>query len=161
MMRSAVARDLLDRIKACLGDDCQDYVFARTRGVPPADCNSITTSWIDRSVDKFEDCESPQADCRAQWNAVHGLRITLTRVCAGPDAAEVFDWAREDGEAACFDDLVDLVEECVQCGDYSQLVVDHSLYTIRYDTTTFDVESSGGGYSAYIELTLVAAECCP
>jgi hypothetical protein len=162
VQRSAVASDILAKIEACLGDECRDYVFARTRGIPPADCNSITTSWVDRSIDKFTDCESPNPDiCRAEWDAIHGLRVTLTRICAGPDAQPVFDWAREDGEAACFDDLVDLVEECVQCQDWQQFITDHSIYGVRYDSTTYDVEAEGGAFSAYIELTIQAAECCP
>jgi hypothetical protein len=160
--RSAVASDILALIRACLGDDCREYVFARTRGVPPADCNSITTSWIDRSVEKFTDCESPNPDiCRREWDALLGMRITITRICMGPDGGEQFNWAREDGEAACFDDHVDAIEECLMCADFGQFTIDHSIYTIQYDTTTFDVESEGGGYSAYIELTIKAAECCP
>jgi hypothetical protein len=77
------------------------------------------------------------------------------------DGGEQFNWAREDGEAACFDDHVDAIEECLMCADFGQFTIDHSIYTIQYDTTTFDVESEGGGYSAYIELTIKAAECCP
>lgn len=162
MRRSAVASDILDRIRACLGDECQDYKIFRTRGIPPAECDSITASWIDRSIEKFSECESPNPEvCQQEWDAVHGLRITLTKVCVGPDSQAEFDWIGEDAASACFDDLVDLVEECLHCQDWEQFVADHSIYGVRYDSTTYDVESDGGAFSAYIELTIQAAECCP
>lgn len=159
MQRSAVTADILTAIQACMGARCQDYVFSRTRGIPPADCNSIAASWVDRTVASFGDC-LPHAGC-SEWDSTHGLRIVVTNICVAPDAQERFDWRAEDAAAACFDDDIDLIEECLQCADWSQLAADHSITSIRYDGTTYDVESEGGGFSAYLELTIVAAECCP
>jgi hypothetical protein len=159
MKRSAVTADILTAIQACFGARCQDYIFSRSRGIPPADCNSIAASWVDRTVAHFADCDTP-APCE-DWQATHGLRIVITNICAGPDAQETFDWRSEDAAAACFEDDVDLLETCIQCGDWTQLYNDHFLTALRYDGTTFDVESEGGGFSAYIEITLVAGECCP
>lgn len=166
MIRSQVSSDILGTIQACfnasIGDRCREYVFARTRGIPPADCNSITASWMDRGVSSFGDCDPGEGlDRCGEWNATHGLRIALTRVCMGPDQEPAFNWALEDAETACFMDDLDLLEECLQCTDWTQVKTDNSLYSLRYDGTTLDIESDGGGYSAYIELTLVAAECCP
>lgn len=138
---------------------CQEYVYARSRGIPPADCNSITVSWMDAADNRFGDCEIMGIDCNS-WDTTKGLRIVLTRVCMGADQAESFDWRIEDAEAACFDDDLDLLEECVKCMDWSQLVRDHALSGLSYVGTTHDVETEGGGFSAYIELTIVAAECC-
>lgn len=166
MKRSHVAKDILDAVQACMvanmpAERCHEYVFARTRGIPPADCNSITVSWMDAADNSFADCRLMGVDgCGREWDTTRGIRIVLTRVCMGPDQSESFDWQREDAEAACFDDDLDLLEECVKCMDWSQLVRDHSLTELFYAGTTHDVESDGGGYSAYIELTVVAAECC-
>lgn len=159
MQRSAVTADILTSIEACFGVRCQGYVFARTRGIPPADCNSIAASWIDRAVQPFEDC--PRLTPCGQWEAAYGLRIVITNVCAGPDAQERFDWRAEDAAAACFDDDVDLLEQCIQCADWTQLGLDHAISEIRYDGTNYDIESEGGGFSAYIDLTIIANECCP
>lgn len=166
MRRSQVSIDILNAIQACfnasIGDRCREYVFARTRGIPPADCPSITASWMDRDASSFGDCDPGEGlEMCGEWNATHGLRIALTRVCMGPDQQPAFDWALEDAETACFMDDLDLLEECIQCTDWTQVKRDNALYSLRYDGTTLDIESDGGGYSAYIELTLVAAECCP
>jgi hypothetical protein len=157
--RSAIASDVLEQLKACLGPDlCQQYVWARTRGVPPADCNSITTQWIDRGSTAFAD-ECDDGSC-GDFQSTLGFRVTLTRVCMGPDQEQVFDWSLEDAEAACFDDHLELLEDCVQCGDWSLLRQTHHLERFRYVETNHDIESDGGGFSAYIEITIVAAECC-
>lgn len=156
MRRSQAAADILAQLQACMGPLCQQYVFSRTRGVPPADCNSVTVQWIDRSKRSFADCED---DCR-EWQAAFGMRITLTRVCMGPDQEPAFDWSLEDAESACFDDHLEILEDCVDCGDWSQVKIDHSLEAIRYENTEYDIEANGGAFSAYIELTLIASECC-
>lgn len=162
MIRSQVDSDVLQQIRACvmaqIGDRCREYRFARTRGIPPADCNSITVSWMDRARSQFGDCETLGADC-GEWNATLGLRVVLTRVCIGPDQAPEFNWDLEDAEAACFNNDLDVLEECIQCSDWSQLRADHSI-ELSYVGTTHDIETEGGGYSAYVELTVVAAECC-
>lgn len=154
MVRSAVAADLLTIINNCLGPQCR-YQLARTRGIAPAVCPSITTSWIERVSQSFGDCDG---DC--DFNSTHRIRITITDICMGPDAADEFDFDAEDAAAVCFEDEVDQIEECLQCHNYTQLRLDHQLISVRYDSTTFDVEAEGGGYSAYIELTILAAECC-
>jgi len=164
MKRSHAAKDILDAVQACflveLGQArCLEYRFARTRGIPPADCNSVTVSWMDRGVSQFADCAQLGSDC-GEWDATHGLRIVITNICMGPDQTPDFPWDLEDAAAACFMDDLDLLEECVQCMDWSQIRADHSLAEMRYEGTTLDIETDGGGYSAYIELTLVAAECC-
>lgn len=159
MNRSAVASDLLDIIKACLGDRCKQYVFARARGIPPAECSSITTSWADRVARYDGECRGPLA-CQ-DWEAVHSLRFTITNICMGPDGKPMFDWQLEDLAAACFEDDVDAIESCLQCMDWSQLRTDHAINQIVYTGTTFDIEAEGGGYSAYIGLQIVAQECCP
>lgn len=165
MRRSYVAADILAVIQACfttaIGDRCREYRFAQTRGIPPADCNSVSASWMDRDVSSFGDCDPGEGvqSC-GEWNATHGLRIALTRVCMGPDQQPAFAWELEDAEAQCFMDDLDLLEECIQCTDWTEVKNTNSLYSLRYDGTTLDIESTGGGYSAYIELTLVAAECC-
>lgn len=159
MNRASLASDVLTQIQVCLQERCSDYVFARTRGVPPADCNSITTQWIDRGIQSWnEQCDDGQG-C-GKWQGAYGMRITLTRICMGPDQEESFNWTLEDAEAACFDNDLELLEDCVQCGDWSELKSTHALERFRYDGTTHDIESDGGGYSAYIEITLVASECC-
>lgn len=154
MVRSAVAADILTIIAGCLGPQCR-FKIARTRGIVPAVCPSITTSWIDRSSAGFGDC-----DGECDINSALGLRITITDICMGPDSAEDFDFDAEDAAAVCFDNEVDAIEACLQCADYTQMRIDHQLYSVKYDNTTFDVESEGGAYSAYIELTIRAAECC-
>lgn len=158
MSRSAIAADVLEQLKVCMGPElCQQYVWARTRGVPPADCNSVTTQWIDRASTSFAD-ECAGDGC--EFQSTLGFRVTLTRICMGPDQEPVFDWGLEDAEAACFDDHLEVLEDCVQCGDWSQLKIDHALERFRYVETNHDIESDGGGFSAYIEITIVAAECC-
>lgn len=83
-----------------------------------------------------------------------------SRICVGPDSSPAFDWNGDDAAAACFDDDLDALEDCINCGDWSQLMADHFIERIAYVGTTHDVESEGGGYSAYVELTIVAGECC-
>ncbi len=78
----------------------------------------------------------------------------------GPDGKPTFDWRLEDAAAACFEDDVDLVEECIQCSDWTQLGADHFIERFVYAGTTFDIETEGGGYSAYIEIDITAGECC-
>lgn len=161
MRRSHVAKDILDALYLCMsgviGDRCREYVWARTRGVPPADCNSITASWMDREQHNFGDCENV-GECR-EWDALLGLRIVLTRVCMGPDQQPSFAWELEDAAAACFDDDLDLIEECLNCMDWTTIMQSHGIDVI-YAGTTNDIEAEGGGYSAYIELTIRARECC-
>lgn len=161
MRRSHVAKDVLDALFACmtaqLGDRCREYVWARTRGVPPADCNSITVSWMDREQGTFGDCEQ-LGECR-EWDAVFGLRVVLTRICMGPDQSLEFDWSLEDAASACFDDDLDLIEECLNCMDWSLIRSTHGV-DVTYAGTTNDIETEGGGYSAYIELIVKARECC-
>lgn len=163
MQRSHVAKDILDVIEACLiakiGDRCREYVFGRTRGIPPADCNSVSVSWMDRGqAATFSDCKGP-TPCDG-WDPTLGLRIALTRVCLGPDQQPIFNWELEDAAAACFDDDLDIIEDCINCADWTQVYNDHFLDSIAYVGTTHDVEAEGGGYSAYIELTITARECC-
>lgn len=161
MQRSHVASDVLDLLRDCLGARCQHYVFARSRGIPPAECPSIATSWVDRTSTPFGDCNGGWGDCDSTETV--GLRIAITDICVGPDAAATFDWAAEDAIAACFDNDVQVLERCIECGGpgWQQLYRDHGLDTVAYEGTTYDVESDGGGYSAYIELTIVAKVCCP
>lgn len=160
MQRSAFASDVLDLIRACLGERCRHYAIGRARGIPPAVCPSITTSWVDRTEAVFGDCQGPYRDCDVQETV--GLRIVITDICMGPDAAEQFDWAAEDAAAACFDDDVQVIEDCIRCSDWTQIFRDHGLNSIAYEGTTYDVEADGGGYSAYIEITPVAQVCpCP
>lgn len=164
MKRSHVAQDILDAIQACFNaqlppERCQEYNFFQSRGLPPADCNSISVSWMDAGDSRFGDCEIMGINCN-EWNSTRGLRIALTRICMGPDQSEEFDWRLEHEETVCFNDHLDLLEECIKCMDWTQLVRDHSLIVLSYAGTTHDVESDGGGYSAYIELTIVAGECC-
>lgn len=158
MSRSAIAADVLAQLKACMGPEiCGQYVWARTRGVPPADCNSITTQWSDRASNQFaEDC----ADGDCDFQTTYGFRVTITRICMGPDQEADFNWELEDAEAACFDDHLEILEDCIQCGDWSQLKAEHALERFRYVETNHDIEADGGGFSAYIEVTIVAAECC-
>lgn len=80
----------------------------------------------------------------------------LTRICQGPD----LDISLEDAEAACFDDHLDLLEECLLCTDWTQLTRDHSLDSFFLTIVNYDLESEGGAFSAYLEITVVAAECC-
>lgn len=137
-----------------------DYRFARSRGIPPADCNSITLSWIDEGDSApFGDCESSFEGCE-DVTTTAGIRIALTRICMGPDQEPVFDWELEDAAAACFSDDLEKVMCCLKKSDWRQLKQDHRLDRFTYVGTTYDVESQGGGYSAYIEMTIVAPECC-
>lgn len=165
MKRSYVAADILAQIQSCftaaIGARCREYVFARTRGIPPADCNSISASWMDRGVSVFGDCDPGEGlESCGEWNTTHGLRIAITRVCVGPDQQPGFGWDLEDTAAVCFMDDLDILEECIQCSDWTNVKRANSLYSLRYDGTTLDIESEGGGYSAYVELTMVAGECC-
>lgn len=89
------------------------------------------------------------------------MRIVVTNICIGPDAQQAFDWRNEDAAAACFDADVEIVESCIQCTDWSQLGIDHSISSVTYLSTSYDVESEGGGFSAYIDVRIVAEECCP
>lgn len=159
MIRSQVAADILAAIQACLGARCGDYVFLRSRGVPPADCNSISASWITRTTKPFEDCGGPEP-C-ASWAATNTLRIAITSICMGPDGQPTFDFALEDTVAACFDDDVDLIESCLSCTDWTQFYADHGIESMLYVDTTYDVMSEGGGFTAYIQLRITAGECCP
>lgn len=164
MQRSHLAADVLTILRNCLGDRCQHYKFARTRGIPPAECPSITTSWVDRTEAIFGDCDSPNPAYCDDTQETVGLRIAITDVCMGPDSAEQFDWDAEDAIAACFDDDVQAVEDCIRCrpdqAAWAALYRDHGINSIGYEGTTYDVEADGGGYSAYIELTIVAQACC-
>lgn len=154
MQRSSLAADVLDVIAECLGPQCR-FKLGRSRGIPPAVCPSITTSWVDRTAKTWDE----NGQCFI--NSSLGLRITITDICMGPDAAENFDFVLEDAAAVCFDDEVDAIESCMQCYDFEQIRQDNKLMRIAYESTTYDVESDGGGYSAYIEMGIVAAECCP
>lgn len=159
MQRSLVAADILQQIMDCMGAAlCGQYEFARTRGLPPAECNSITASWIQREIELFEDCSDGKPPCGA-FVAYPTLRIVLTRICMGPDASGSFNWQLEDAEAACFDDHLEIVEQCITCSDWSQLRADHKV-TLACRRTEHDVESEGGGFSAYIEIDMRADECC-
>lgn len=160
MQRSHVTRDVLDVIESCLGDLCRDYRVFRSRGLPPAECNSITASWVDAEVmPGFDDCKMMGA-CSDLWQKAAGLRIALTRVCIGPDQKPIFDIDLEDKEAACFDDHLDLIEECLLCHDWTTFRRDHGIDSMQMVATTHDVESDGGAFSAYIEIAIVASECC-
>lgn len=157
MQRSHAAQDVLDTIRDCVGANCRRFQFARTRGIPPADCASITVSWIDSEDTSFGDC-TDLGGCQS-WQSAHGLRVVITDVCMGPDSGKGFDWVGEDEAAACFDDLVDDIERCLKCADWTQFRFDHSA-EVSFVDTAYDIEAQGGGYSAYIQLSIVSDECC-
>lgn len=161
MNRSDVAADILDGIAECLGPErCRDYQMLRSRGVPPADCNSIATSWTDKTTDLFSDCAPKSAPCEPR-RVSHGMRLTITSICIGPDGEPTFDMDKEDAAAECFDNDVDTIERCIECGDWSTLYAEHFLESLTYEATSYDVEAEGGAYSATITLRIVATECCP
>lgn len=165
MQRSHLAKDILDSLKACMlaqwpAGRCEQFQFGRSRGIAPADCDSITISFIDETADDFADCKVIGRSCEEPWIETTRLRIILTEVCMGPDQKPMFDWALEDEVAACFSDDFDLLKKCVRCTDWETLVSDHNLNTFQMSSISYDVESEGGGYSAYIEITATSNECC-
>lgn len=168
MIRSHVAADILAAIETCmrtyLGPNrCDEYLFLRSRGIPPADCNSIAVTYTDRGVAHIGDCAHTTAYSPCpDYIATLGMRVVITRICLRPDvgAGGSFDAVAEDAEAACFMDDLDALEACIMCGDWRQIGVDHRVAKLRYDGTSEDVETEGGGYSAYLDITLVGSECC-
>jgi hypothetical protein len=160
--RSQVAQDVLDAIRACNPAICDEYRLLRSRGLPPADCNSIATSWVRRDVEylEFSDCEGEDCNEDLMWDAIHELRVTITRICMGPDGQPAWDTSLEDDAAVCFDDDLDELETCLQCTDWTQLRIDHALDSFKVGETIHDLESDGGAFSAHVTIVLKARECC-
>ena len=165
MERAYLARDILDALEVCMKaalppERCKHYRYAFTRGLAPADCPSITISLIDEDTQDFGDCKNLGVGTCEEWTDTTGLRIVLTDVCMGPDQQPTFDWELENDVATCFQLDFDTLKRCVRCIDWRQIRSDHSLNEIEIVGVTYDVETQGGGYSAYIEMSFTSSECC-
>lgn len=159
MDRAAVSADIITALEVCLSDLCPDFVFFRSRGVPPADRESVAFTWIDRARLSFEDCDSP--DCKPQFTSSHAFRIVVTTICMTPDAQRDFDYLAEDNAAARHDAIVDQAEECLACSPlFAPIYARHGVYSVVDSGTTYDPESQGGGFSSYINVVIEAQECC-
>lgn len=159
MNRSDAAFDVLDVIQSCLPDFCS-YVLFRSRGVPPAECDSIAAYWGSRRSSPEIDCEglSPCSLIIKQ-----DLDIAITKCCAEPDAGGdrgEFDFAAEDAESVCFERDLQIIEDCLECHDWTQFGIDHAVQSVTLRSVDRDNNTAGGCFSAYLRLELVYTKCC-
>lgn len=158
MNRAAVAADIIDALRLCLGEGCS-YELTRSRGDLPAECNTISLSWLPRRQEFFSDCGS-LADCD-DATSVDQLQILVTRCCAGIDGQVKLDLAAEDREEACFWDDIETIETCLNCLDLNELRADHNIQVFKLISTTPDTTVRGGCYSARLRVEIRSMLCCP
>lgn len=156
MRRYDLLSDLRDRIRGCLGADCA-YRLVIARGRPPHECDAQIGIWLgDDESEPFEDCFDGACDVTRTFP----VQIELVRICAAPQAAKSFDWQREEDEARCFYNDLDLIECCFDSGPWTELRRTHGIDQIRRRRTRLDTTSRGGAFSARIELTVSLQQCC-
>ena len=156
MIRNSVAADILAQIQACLPDTCS-YKLFRSRGLPPADCNTIAFAWSDRHPESEQGCRGMTPCDRV---VDQRFTLVLTKCCDGIDGHDFFPTQLEDDETVCFENDLQLLEECIECGDWSQLGLDHGINSIELESTRRDNETEGGCMTAYLTVLIVANECC-
>lgn len=158
MNRASVASDILDAIRACLGEGCR-YKIVRSRGrVPAENCDSLAAYWGDRDFEPFSDCED-LVPC-TEGTDIDVLNILLTKICVGPDGDINFNWDLEDETAACFWNDLETIENCIRCGDFTDLE-SQGVTGVSYSGTEIDDEARGGAYDAVIKITITSKFCCP
>lgn len=157
MNRAQVAADIAAQIEACFGGECIYRIF-RARAVPPAECDSIALVWGQRTAKPENQCLTLRPCDR---EVTQDLQIVLTKCCVGIDAEENFDIAGEDHETICFEDDLQILEECIECTDWSQLGLDHDLQSLRLVATERDPMVEGGCVSAYLTVEIIYCESCP
>lgn len=156
MIRNDVAADILAQIQGCLPDYCS-YKLLRSRGLPPADCNTIALAWGNRIPVSETGCIGLLPCDRV---VEQSFTLVLTRCCDGLDSRESFSTDDEDDETVCFERDVQIVEECLECGDWSQLGVDHGINSLVLESTRRDSETEGGCMTAYLGVVISSNECC-
>jgi len=154
--RYELAADILTQIQACLGADCT-YALIRSRGVPPAECDSIIVTFADAIPYWDADC-FPNACVDHQD---HTMRVVLTRQCLLPDVDETFNFAAEDAEVQCFWRDLETLERCLDCSDLSQVYLDNGVTRIQRLRTQIDATTLGGAHSATLTFRVVENYCCP
>lgn len=151
MSTYSLIRNLLDQIQECMDDsDCKYKTFV-SLGEPPADCDSIA-AWLEESSrnDVSPECKTTLLDTT--------IKVMITQCCVAADAELEFDPAKEQKDAECFLNDLDLLRQCINCSLESNDGLSCNLTLSRIST---DVEKMGGCYSATLELEMTEQECCP
>jgi len=144
---------LLAEIKTCMGGQECSYNLFVSRGIPPADCNSIA-GFVEQSRPESTEFD----DCNNRYN--DSLVISITRCCLDPDTQDSFDPALEDREAKCFYDDARLLLECVHCNAGTALGPYIAGCQPLISGMEFDMEALGGCYTALIRIAIAEDVCC-
>lgn len=148
------AASILAEVKACI-DDCGYGIYV-SQGRPTADCNSIT-AWPSISAGlpvRLGRCDTYRAE---------EFKVTMTRCCEGIDAQvkQAFDPSREDNEARCFLEDVDIVDRCLVCavpGVLKDQRIDCEENPVR--ALVFDQSREGECYTAEWTIAYERAISC-
>lgn len=155
MIRSETSADILAAIITCLGQSCS-YQVIQSRGIFPAECDSIVAVWGDSSNLIPDDCGSGPCETFRS----HKLMLVLTKCCSGIDAQINLDSTQESDESICFYRDVEIIEKCIICTDFSQLLFDNGLSNLYLSGTRFDPTVHGGCMTAYIDIVINETFCC-
>lgn len=148
------ANALLTEIRACMGGESCPYQLFVSRGMPPADCNSIVARY---DGGRRNDRESNDCDSVFEEEIV----VTLTKCCVTPDIQTNWNPVLEDAEAKCFYDDLALLRQCLICNGMTALEPYVDGCKPYVTATVLDPMSEGGCFSGSIVIRFRNVDCCP